>query len=168
MNGRVLVTPRSATRDGHPSLQALADAGYETVFCRPGALPSEEELLALLPGCVGYLAGVETVSAQVLEAAKGLRAISRNGTGADAIDTAAAQRLGIRVLRAEGANARGVAELTLALILCLARSLTRNDQALKAHRWDGIRVLSWRAARWDWWAAGGSGGWSPGSCGRSG
>ncbi len=136
MNGRILVTPRSATRDGHHSLQKLTAAGYETVFCRPGALPTEEELMALLPGCVGYLAGVENVPAGVLEAARELRAISRNGTGADAIDTTAAERLGIRILRAEGANARGVAELALGLMLCLARSLTRNDQAIKAHRWE--------------------------------
>ena len=36
--------------------------------------------------------------------------ISRNGTGVDNIDLAAAQALGIRILRAEGANARGVAD----------------------------------------------------------
>ena len=136
MNGRILVTPRSATRDGHPALRKFDDVGYEAVFCRPGVLPGEDELLALLPGCVGYLAGVENVPGRVLEAGKDLRAISRNGTGADAIDTVAAERLGIRVLRAEGANARGVAELALGLILCLARSLTSNDRALKAHRWE--------------------------------
>ena len=136
MSGWILVTPRSATRDGHPSLRKLADAGYEAVLCRPGVLPTEEELLALLPGCVGYLAGVENVSARVLAAGTDLRAISRNGTGADAIDTATAERLGIRVLRAEGANARGVAELALGLMLCLARSLTANDRAIKAHRWE--------------------------------
>ena len=60
------------------------------------ALPTEEELLTKLPGCVGYLAGVEKVSAKVLETAKELRVISRNGTGADAIDVAAAERLGIK------------------------------------------------------------------------
>lgn len=138
MSRRILVTPRSATRNGHPSLRKLTDAGYEVVFCRPGTLPSEDELLALLPGCVGYLAGVENVPDRVLKVGKELRAISRNGTGADAIDMAAAERLGICVLRAEGANARGVAELTLGLVLCLARSLTGNDRALKAHRWERL------------------------------
>jgi phosphoglycerate dehydrogenase-like enzyme len=80
---KVLVTPRSVTRGGHPALQKLRDAGYEVVFCTPGAQPGEDELMALLPGCVGYLAGVEPVSARVLESATDLRAISRNGTGAD-------------------------------------------------------------------------------------
>jgi len=44
--------------------------------------------------------------------------------------------MGIRVCRAEGANARGVAELTMALILSLVRSVAFSDAALKARRWD--------------------------------
>ena len=136
MTGRILVTPRSVTRNGHRSLDALGKAGFDVVFCRPGVLPPEDELMQVLPGCVGYLAGVETVSARVLEAAKGLKAISRNGTGADAINIAAADRLGIKVLRVQGANARGVAELAMAMILCIARSLTQTDRSLKAQRWE--------------------------------
>ena len=58
---KILVTPRSVTKNGHPSLDALTKAGYEVVFSTPGQFPSEEELLALLPGCAGYLAGVETI-----------------------------------------------------------------------------------------------------------
>lgn len=138
---RILVTPRSATRDGHPALEKLRLAGYEVTLCRRGTLPSEEELLALLPGCVGYLAGVEPVPTTLLQAAAGLRAISRNGTGADNIDLAAAEALGIRVLRAEGANARGVAELTLGLMLALARSLPATDRALKAGAWQRFPAL---------------------------
>jgi phosphoglycerate dehydrogenase-like enzyme len=133
---KILVTPRSVTRNGHPSLDRLRERGYEVVMCRPGQLPTEGELLGLLPGCTGYLAGVEEISGRVLEAAAGLKAISRNGTGTDAIDHAAAQRLGVRILRAEGANARGVAELTIAMVLALARSLTATDQALKSGGWE--------------------------------
>jgi D-isomer specific 2-hydroxyacid dehydrogenase, catalytic domain len=84
--GRILVTPRSVTRGGHSPLQRFRDAGYQLVFCRPGRQLDEAELLALLPGCVSYLAGVEPVTARVLESAPGLRVISRNGTGVDAID----------------------------------------------------------------------------------
>jgi phosphoglycerate dehydrogenase-like enzyme len=116
-------------------LRKLEEAGCEIVMCRPGALPQEEELRELIPGCVGYVAGVETISARVFEKADALKAISRNGTGADAIDHAAAQRVGVRILCAHGANARGVAELTMALILALARSLPPTDRSLKAGDW---------------------------------
>lgn len=50
-------------------------------------------------------------------AAPGLRAISRNGTGPDKLPTGTAERLGIRMLRAGVANARGVAELAFGLML---------------------------------------------------
>ncbi len=92
---KILVTPRSLTRSGHPALDALKDAGYELVFSTPGCFPTEDELLELLPGCVGYLAGVEPISARVLDSAGDLKVISRNGTGVDSIDLAAAERNGI-------------------------------------------------------------------------
>ena len=133
---RVLVTPRSITKNGNSALERLREAGYEVVFTTPGEQPSEDELIALLPGCVGYLAGVEKISARVLEAAPDLKVISRNGTGVDNIDLAAAERLGIRVCRAEGANARGVAELAFGLVLSLARGIPFSDRAIKQGGWE--------------------------------
>ncbi len=134
---RILVTPRSVTAaGGHPSLQALVDAGYEVVYSAAGKQPSEAELIALLPGCVGYLAGVEPITERALSAADALRVISRNGTGVDSVDLKAAEARGIRVCRAEGANARGVAELTIGLMLALVRAIPLNDAALKAGGWE--------------------------------
>ena len=133
---KILVTPRSVTRNGHPALERLTEAGYELVFSKPGCFPTEEELLGLLPGCVGYLAGVENITASVLDAAGDLKVISRNGTGTDTIDLAAAERNGITVCRAAGANARGVAELTFGLILALVRSLPFTDRAMKNEGWE--------------------------------
>jgi D-3-phosphoglycerate dehydrogenase len=132
---KILVTPRSVTRSGHPALGRIEQAGYQVVLCTPGEQPAEQELRALLPGCVGYLAGVEPVSAVVLETATELRVISRNGTGTDTVDLEAARRHGIVVLRAEGANARGVAELTIAHILGLARHCAAYDASLKSGAW---------------------------------
>ncbi len=82
----ILITPRSLTKEGHPALSKLCAAGYTLRFTMPGRLPDEAELLARLPGCIGYLAGVEKISRRVLEAAAGLKVISRNGTGIDNID----------------------------------------------------------------------------------
>jgi D-3-phosphoglycerate dehydrogenase / 2-oxoglutarate reductase len=134
--GKILVTPRSLTKDGDPALELLKAAGHEVVFCTPGRQPDEEEMLRLVPGCLGWLAGVEKITPRVLEAARGLKAISRNGTGIDNVDLEAAKRLGIAVLRAEGANARGVAELSFALLLALARSIPFGDAALKTGKWE--------------------------------
>lgn len=134
--GDILVTPRSVTKHGHPSLHRLESAGHRVVFCSPGVLPSEEELLRILPGCVGYLAGVERISARVLASAKSLRVISRNGTGIDGIDLDAARRADIAVCRTNGANARGVAEHAMALIFALARAIPLSDRNIKAGGWE--------------------------------
>jgi D-3-phosphoglycerate dehydrogenase / 2-oxoglutarate reductase len=133
---KVLVTPRSLTKGGDPALETLRNAGYELVFCAAGKTPDEAELIRLVPDCTGWLAGVEKITETVLGAATCLKAISRNGTGVDSIDLAACARRGIAVLRAEGANARGVAELTLALILSLLRSVSFGDARLKAGGWE--------------------------------
>ncbi|HEY3320519.1 MAG TPA: phosphoglycerate dehydrogenase [Planctomycetota bacterium] len=141
---KILVTPRSISVAGHPALKKLADAGYEVVFPTPGKQPTEAELIQLLPGCAGYLAGVEEVNAKVLAAAKDLKVISRNGVGVDNIDMATAVKQGIVVHRAVGANARGVAELTMAHILSLARWIPFSDKAIKSGGWErrkGIELL---------------------------
>lgn len=97
--GRILVTPRSLTAAGERSahLEPLRRAGYEIVIGRPGQTPSAAELRTLLPGVVGWLAGVEPITADLLEVANQLKVISRNGTGTDSIDLEAARFRGIRV-----------------------------------------------------------------------
>ena len=68
---RILITPRSLSSGSHPALAALEEAGFELVMPAPGETPSEAALLAAVPGCVGWLAGVEPVSEAVIEAALG-------------------------------------------------------------------------------------------------
>jgi len=140
---KILVTPRSITKEGHPSLDRLRNAGYELVFCSPGKQPSEDELINILPGCSGYLAGVEKVSAKVLSAAPGLQVISRNGVGVDNIDLKVARELNIVICKTDGANARGVAELTMSLIFAITRSISFADEKLKEGQWErrlGIEI----------------------------
>jgi D-3-phosphoglycerate dehydrogenase / 2-oxoglutarate reductase len=140
---RILVTPRSLTEAGLdtvPELKPLRASGYQLVAGPAGRVPTEEELLELVPGCVGWLAGIERIGARVLEAAEDLRVISRNGTGTDAIDLVAAERVGVRVERAAGANAQGVAELALALALSALRHVPWSAAALRTggwRRWQG-------------------------------
>ena len=136
---KILVTPRSLTEGGLDAvreLDPLRHRGFELVSVEPGRLPTEDELLDLVPGCIGWLAGVERISDRVLRAATDLRVISRNGTGTDSIDMAAAERAGVSVERAAGANAQGVAELTLALTLGALRHVSWTSTALRQGRWE--------------------------------
>ena len=138
---RILITPRSMTKARPPQLSRLSEAGYELVFCATGRQPTEQELCSLVPGCVGYLAGVERITVRVLGCADKLKVISRNGVGVDNIELDVAERLGIEVCTAPGANSRGVAELTIACMLALARSIPAVDATLKTRTWRRLRGI---------------------------
>src|SRR5450432_3811309 len=76
------------------------------------------------------------VNADVLRHAGKLRVIGRAGVGVDNIDLEAATKAGIAVMNTPGANAVAVAEHTLALMLALARSITRADTTTRAGKWE--------------------------------
>ncbi len=76
------------------------------------------------------------VDAALLAAAPKLRVIGRAGVGVDNIDTAAATHRGIVVMNTPGANAVAVAELTLGLMIALARSIPRANTTMHAGKWD--------------------------------
>jgi D-3-phosphoglycerate dehydrogenase / 2-oxoglutarate reductase len=74
--------------------------------------------------------------AKLLESAPKLRVIGRAGVGVDNIDTDAATHRGIVVMNTPGANAVAVAELTLGLMISLARSIPRANSTMHAGKWD--------------------------------
>jgi len=76
------------------------------------------------------------LTAELLGAAPQLLGIGRVGVGLDNIDVAAATRLGIVVMAPLNANAVSVADLTLGLILALARKIPVADRSTKAGGWD--------------------------------
>ena len=77
-----------------------------------------------------------TVDAALIAVSPKLRAIARAGAGVDNIDVDAAAARGIVVMNAQGASTTSVAELTLALMLALARHVPAADRSMKAGRWD--------------------------------
>ncbi|MDC7231688.1 MAG: phosphoglycerate dehydrogenase [Spirochaetales bacterium] len=133
--GKILVTPRSMSKNGHPFLKNLEEAGYEVLTPFPGKQPSKEELLSVLPECTGYLAGVEKVDADVINACDKLKVISRNGVGIDNVDRAVAEAKDITLCITPGANSRGVAELAITLMLSALRSIPQTSDSVKNGGW---------------------------------
>jgi D-3-phosphoglycerate dehydrogenase len=74
--------------------------------------------------------------AKLLESAPKLRVIGRAGVGVDNIDTDAATHRGIVVMNTPGANAVAVAELTVGLMIAMARSVPRANSTMHAARWE--------------------------------
>ena len=139
MPQKILITPRSLTAEGHESLNLFIQAGYDTVFCSKGQTPSQEELLQLIPECVGWLAGVEKISPQVIAHANKLRAISRNGVGIDNLPLQELEQRNIVVLRVEGVLAQSVAELAIGLMFAALRQIPMICSGIKAGRWERPR-----------------------------
>ncbi|MDX3927767.1 MAG: phosphoglycerate dehydrogenase [Shinella sp.] len=141
MNARILVTPRSLTAEPHPEVERLKENGFEIVYSTPGAMPTEDELLDLVPDCVGWLAGVEPVTPRIVEAAAHLKVISRNGVGIDNLPLDMLKEKGVKVMIAEGANSLGVAELTIGLLFSALRSIPLADAGIKAGNWPRVRGM---------------------------
>lgn len=76
------------------------------------------------------------VDADLLEHARKLRVIGRAGVGVDNIDLDAATRKGIAVMNTPGANAIAVAEHALALMLTMARHISRANELMHAGKWE--------------------------------
>ena len=72
----------------------------------------------------------------LMEKAPKLRVIGRAGVGVDNIDAESATRRGVVVMNTPGANAVAVAELTIGLMLALARKLPAANTSMHAGKWE--------------------------------
>ncbi len=117
--------------------QALALLGdYEVIYA--GKTPSEVDIVGLCRQHqpVAIIVRYSKVGAAAMDAAPGLKVISKHGSGTDTIDKAAAAARGIAVVAAVGANAAAVAEQALALLLACAKSVTTLNERMHAGHWD--------------------------------
>jgi D-3-phosphoglycerate dehydrogenase / 2-oxoglutarate reductase len=76
------------------------------------------------------------VDSALLEHAPKLRVIGRAGVGVDNVDLEAATRKGIAVMNTPGANAVAVAELTLGMMLGMARFIPRANGLMHDGKWE--------------------------------
>ena len=82
-----------------------------------------------------FLVSTFELTEDMLERATNVKLVQKTGIGLDNIDLKAAVRLSIPVCNLPGGNARGVAELTIGMILSLYRKLTILDKATKSGKW---------------------------------
>ena len=104
---------------------------HDDVAKLPGKLPE-----ALADADALVVRSAVQVDDALLEHAPKLRLIGRAGVGVDNIDIDSATRRGIVVMNTPGANAIAVAELTLGLMIALARKLPQANTTMHAGKWD--------------------------------
>ena len=130
MSYRILVLEGITDR----GMQLLRSEGWQVDVRKS---PPPEELAEIIaPYHALMIRSGSQITAPVLEAATNLRIVGRPGVGVDNVDLDAATRRGIVVMNSPLGNLVSTAEMTLALLLALARNVPQADASLKSERWD--------------------------------
>jgi len=122
-------------------IQKLKEAGF-TVDVKPTITPNK--LKKTVPNYDVLIVRSRTeVNKGIIESGTRLRAVARPGVGLDNIDVETAQRKGLKILNTPEAPAQAVAELTIGLLLSLARNIPRADGAIKEGKWIKRELMGW-------------------------
>ena len=141
-NYRLLVTPTTYGKYDLRLKSKLENLVGEVIYSTTGKPLTSVEVARLLPGIDGYIAGLDVINRQALETADHLRVIARYGVGVDSVDLEACKEKNIVVTNTPGANTVSVAELSLAMILALARQLPVAIEATRQGQWPRLDGLS--------------------------
>jgi D-3-phosphoglycerate dehydrogenase len=106
-----------------------------TVVVKPG-LSGDDLANAIAEADAVLVRSATKITRASLARADRLKAIGRAGVGVDTIDVDAASERGIPVLTAPAGNTIAAAELTMALLLAVARKVPAADRSMKAGEWD--------------------------------
>ena len=138
---KILVTPRSFKNSVNDEAREKLERFAEVKAVKPEKPFTEDELIALLDGCDGYVAGLDNITAKVIESCPQLKVISRWGVGYDKVDLAAAAKAGITVTYTPGVMSVSVAELALGLMIDCARRITVQDGQVRGGSWAPINGM---------------------------
>jgi phosphoglycerate dehydrogenase-like enzyme len=134
-----MITPESMREASAPYVDMLRAAGFEVRYPKnrylARGLCGEQETIEELQAAAAVLAGGEHYCEAVLAALPNLSVIARVGVGYDRVDVAAATARGIPVTITPKSNHEAVAELALALLLALTKSIVVNDKHVRAGNW---------------------------------
>ncbi len=117
-----------------PEIESLKGR-FDVVF-EPDLWRSPERLQEMISDFKAIIVRNQTeITAKMIASAPHLEVIGRAGAGLDNIDTNAATSAGITVIYTPEQNSISVAELTLGLMLALARKITAADYNTKGGEW---------------------------------
>jgi len=112
-------------------IKRLRKAGFDIKF-----LTRREMLKEEVQECDALIVRSRTkVTRDLIKRGKSLKMIARAGYGLDNIDLKAAEASGIMVVNAPEAPADSVAELTIGLVIALARKIPFADMSMKRGKW---------------------------------
>ena len=120
--------------------QVLSARGYDLVSLPK--TPKPAELIKQINAYDGLIVrSGTTVTPDIFAAASRLRIVGRAGVGIDNVDVTEATRRGIMVMNVPDGNTRSTAELTLSLIMALARNIPAAAQSMKSGKWERSKFM---------------------------
>jgi phosphoglycerate dehydrogenase-like enzyme len=141
---RVLIGSKSFGKAFPGHFERLREAGCEVVPNGAGRAYRAAELPEALKGIHAIVTGTDELTAEVIAGADMLKTIAKHGVGLDNIDLPAARARGVVVSAAFGAVHDSVADLTLALLLAVARGIVPAHASTKAGLWKGFMGVELR------------------------
>jgi D-3-phosphoglycerate dehydrogenase len=135
---RVLITSTSFGKADPLPLQRLKEYGCEIIENPHGRPLKEDELTPLLADVDGVIAGLDEYTERAIKSSSRLKVISRYGVGVDKVDLKTAEACGVKVTITPGVNTQAVADLTMALMLAVARKVPKADASAKEGKWEKI------------------------------
>jgi D-3-phosphoglycerate dehydrogenase len=133
---RVLIGSRSFGQAFPEHLVELEQAGCVVMPNPVGRALCEPELLQALKGVDAIITGTDELTARVIECADRLKTIVKHGVGLETIDLATARARGIVVSFTPGIIEDSVADLTMALLLALARKIVPAHLSTQQGSWE--------------------------------
>ena len=141
---RVLIGSKSFGKAFPEHIDRLRQAGCEVVPNGVGRAYRAAELVDALRGVHAIVTGTDELTADVIAGADQLKTIAKHGVGLDNIDLPAARAGGVVVSAAFGAVHDSVADLTMALLLAVARGIVPAHASTKAGQWKGFMGMELR------------------------
>ncbi|MEM7588190.1 MAG: NAD(P)-dependent oxidoreductase, partial [Acidobacteriota bacterium] len=135
MTHRVLVTCGHLQRTIDRYRHLLEEHDIEIEMPAVEQQLSEEQLLEMIAGFDGVVAGDDPFTERVLERGQRLRVVAKWGVGIDGIDLEAARRLGIEVTNTPGVFGDEVADVAMGYVVSLARRLHQIDREVRRGQW---------------------------------
>lgn len=130
---KVLITSRSFGKIGNKAQQILENAGIEIVNKSVGFDQAEFE--RIIPEFDALIIGAHEFEEKDMERCPKLKIICKHGVGLNNIRLEKAKELGIAVCNAPGTNSNAVADLTLGLMLSVARKISHSAALVREGVW---------------------------------
>ena len=135
MSYKILVATRSFGSTSDKPWDVLNREGCEIVKADMSQKMTEDRLIELLKGVDGAIIGVVPLTAHVFQNSPALKVVSMHGVGVDHIDLTAAAGSGVVIANCQGANDQSVADLTIGLMIAIARNIPAVDGSLRKGGW---------------------------------